>query len=805
MAETIKCPNCGEINPRGQAACKNCLTPLLSVTGELNEDAAIKPGQAPTKKDTAELEPILPQWLKDARDASRNANEAEGESLQHSKQPSSASGEDLLGGLQAQTGADEEDEVPDWLASITGASPKQKEAEAETPGTRWVEMGGSDDFEKADDSETPSWLAGLQPTESQPNEKDELTGDWMRETSQPQESQPPEQIAPFDTSAGDTPDWLRQMAADAEAKSEDLNAETPQDAPELPLDAPDWLRGLGGTAEPAQNEESAGLSESGAGESEASLFSAEIPDWLKSPAPEERPLQDTTPPWLKNEMQGSKDSEPPSKPKQEAAPAQDDALGDLPDWLKAAAPQSSIFNHSEEQAEPESQAPSDTPDWTRTVAATETPSSDEPAPAFESASAFTPDAEANGSLEDLFTEMPDWLSAASDAPAPESAPPAAEDALTPSELPSWVQAMRPVEHAPAQPSSTGDESLESRGALAGLQGVLPAVPGFAPTSKPKTYSNKLQASDEQLAHAETLEQLLAAEAAPVPIESFSSLRTSRSLRWFLAFIMLGIVLFSLSLNTRIFSMPVGVPGEVRDAMLAAQSLPQNAPVLVAFDYEPSRAGELEAAAAPLLDQIILFSHPRLTLISTSQTGSMLAERFIAGPLADHYKNSGFTYLNLGYLPGGQMGIRAFAQNPAAISPLDMYLQPVWETAPLEGIASLPQFAALILITDNADAARAWVEQTESLRGDMPFLVVASSQAAPMIQPYHDSRQVDGMIPGLYGGALFEQYNAGRPGTARTYWDAYSLGMLAAMALTLGGGLWNLVANLRDRTLNREAK
>ncbi len=817
MAEMIKCPNCDEMNPRGQATCKNCLTPLLSVTGELDEDAFIKPGQAPTKKNTAELEPILPQWLRDARDAARKTDEEGGESLQHAKQTSPASSEDLLSGLRSQTSDDEEDEVPDWLASITGTSSKQKPPEAETFGTRWVELGGSDDFAQTDNSETPSWLAGLQQPDSLADEKDELAAGWTQETDQPSGFQAPEQMAPFDEpvsdiSAGGTPDWLRKMSADADSKSEDTSADTPQDAPELPIDAPDWLRGLGGTAESTQGRESAGFSESNTSESEASFSSADMPDWLKVPAPEEKPLQDTTPPWLKNEMQNPKASEPPSEPRQESTGAQDDVLGDLPDWLKAAAPQSSIFNQPEEQPEPEPEAPSDTPDWLKTFASSETPSLSEPDPAsktntpFEAPPAFIPGAESNENLDDLFTEMPDWLSGTSDTPAPETpAPAASEDALKPSELPAWVQAMRPVESTPVQPSAAGDQTLESRGALAGLQGVLPAVPGFAPTSKPKTYSNKLQASDEQLGHAEILEQLLAAETSPVPIESFSHLRASRSLRWFLAFIVLSIALFTTALNTRIFSMPLGVPNEVRNAMLVSQSLPQNAPVLVAFDYEPSRAGEMEAAAVPLLDQIILFSHPRLTFISTSQTGSILAERFITGPLAEHYKNGGFTYLNLGYLPGGQMGIRAFAQNPPVASPLDINLQPAWGTAPLEGVASFPQFAALILLTDNADAARVWVEQTESLRGSMPFLVVSSSQAAPMIQPYHDSAQVNGMIPGLYGGALFEQFNAGRPGTARNYWDAYSLGMLAAMALTLGGSLWNLALGLRDRRTNRETK
>jgi hypothetical protein len=61
------------------------------------------------------------------------------------------------------------------------------------------------------------------------------------------------------------------------------------------------------------------------------------------------------------------------------------------------------------------------------------------------------------------------------------------------------------------------------------------------------------------------------------------------------------------------------------------------------------------------------------------------------------------------------------------------------------------------------------------------------------------------VSGLYGGVLFEQNNEGRSDTVRTYWDAYNIGMLLAVALILGGGLLSLALGLRDRAAAREAK
>jgi hypothetical protein len=307
-----------------------------------------------------------------------------------------------------------------------------------------------------------------------------------------------------------------------------------------------------------------------------------------------------------------------------------------------------------------------------------------------------------------------------------------------------------------------------------------------------------------------LEQILAAETEPVPIGSFSTLGTSRGLRWLLVLLVFAALSTVLFMRTQIFSMPVGLPVEVLSAMQAVQAIPVNAPVLVVFDYEPARVAEMDAAAVPMFKQM---HNPRLTFISTNETGAILAERFISENFAGSYQ-SGVQYLKLGYLPGGQMGIRTFAENPSMTARyafaqnsnlLDFSLTPAWTLPPLQGVTSLSQFAALIVITDNADSARAWIEQTTFARGAVPVVVISSAQAAPMIQPYYASQQISGLVSGLYGGALVEQNTAANPGVARNYWDAYSIGMLLAMVLILGGGLLNLALGLRDRSAAREEK
>jgi hypothetical protein len=785
---------------------------------------------------------------------------------------------DWLKGFKSEEPAESPSNVPDWLKEMPSDAP------SETPSAE-IDWLSNEPIKNADEPVAPDWLRGMQsetPAETPSAEFDWLSAEPAKNVEMPAEP------------ASDVPDWLRgmQTQAPAETPSADLDwlSAEPAKNVEIPAesasDVPDWLRGMQSetpadtpaadldwlSAEPAKNVEMSAESAS------------DVPDWLherQSETPAETPSADldwlsaepaknvetpaesssTELDWLKG-MESETPAEASSvnsvwatdEPAREAAvpawlsgtpasepvayeddqplssPQDDEFLGDVPSWLKAAAPQSSIFGESSSEQTPKPRTPassSDKPDWLNTFKE----SSSQPISAFKSdetdkplSPAFIDDSQTGGGSEALFTEMPDWLSSVDASPLsslPKASSSAFDDAdtIVPGELPSWVQAMRPVESSILQASSdlnSTDQTLESRGALAGLQGVLPAVPGFRPTSKPKTYSIKLQTSEEQEAHAALLEQILSAETEPVPLTSFSNLATSRVLRWFIALVLVLCVFAVLFLRTQIFMMPVGIPFEISDAVNVSQSIPEGSPVLVVFDYEPARAGEMEIAAAPMFDRMILLRHPKLTFISTNETGPILAERLISGPLAGHNYKSGSEYVNLGYLPGGQMGIRAFVQdprrttefafgrNPASDALIDPTLASAWTADPWSGITSFSQFTAMIIISDNADTSRGWLEQTSPMLGSMPVVVISSAQASPMLYPYYASKQVSGLVSGIYGGALFEQNNAGRPSKIRTYWDAYSIGMLLAMAMILVGGLSNLVLGLRDRAV-REGK
>jgi hypothetical protein len=238
------------------------------------------------------------------------------------------------------------------------------------------------------------------------------------------------------------------------------------------------------------------------------------------------------------------------------------------------------------------------------------------------------------------------------------------------------------------------------------------------------------------------------------------------------------------------------------------------PLLVVFDYAPAFAGELEAAAAPLIDYLLLNKAPRLALISTNPTGPALAERFFSDPsasplVAGHAYQPGQQYMNLGYLAGGPAGVQYFALLPNQAAPFTADGKAAWdEASPLQGIQKLSDFAAIIVLTDSADTGRVWIEQTRAAidhgspldyGDDTPILMVISAQAEPMIIPYFDSGQIQGLISGLAGGEISERnYRLGSSGLAQRYWNSFGAGIFIAVMLMLGGGLWSAVAAWRER-------
>ncbi len=829
MAEA-RCPVCNTPNPENQENCLVCGARLRVTTEPL---PPIRAGQEPTPKSTSELERTLPGWLRDLRSGGGEQQPSPTPvDPPQASQPTQSTPDDLLAGLSGDlftapseeapapdflsglSGAagEEEEEAPDWLKALQGSLPADT-----APATDQPAQGGLSDWFQAEqepETEGNGFIESLaQETPAPHEETSEEVADWLRSLdtqapSAPRSATPAQEAGVPSSQDGESPDWLSELGGEAIpfAFVEPAAATGPDEAP--PAETPDWLSAPGAEAE------TPGL--------EGFAFPAEE----APPAAPQTPASETDlPDWVtaQDEAIFPVSQEPPTQPMPESS------LDGL-DWLKGmgvpaeSQPQDpGTFDPNDLPAwlstqEAPARATAETPDWLSGGSLEEAPLTAPPKALAEEgvppaqpppAQAFLEDdslPEIASAAEPFSMEMPDWLSGITPAEKPQPRQREAEDqgapTLSPGELPSWVQSMRPVESILSDSESAEEEgTLEQKGPLAGLRNVLPlAATGFG-IRKPPAYANKLSLDETQQAGASLLESIMAAETTARPAKALQRVTSARLLRWLIALVLIVAVAVPSLLNTQFAPSNTLLPPETLAAANQVGALQAGAPVLVVLDYEPGLSGELEAAAAPVIDHLMI-QGMRLAFISTSPAGPLLTERLLGKFQGIHGYQPNQQYVNLGYLPGGPAGIAAFAAAPSAVVRYTITSAPAWETSALAGVSSFSDFAAVLVVTDSVDAGRAWIEQSGPALGQAPLLMAISAQAEPIIRPYYDAGQVSGLVTGLVGGAAYEQV-IGKTGLGRQYWDALSASFLAAEVFIVAGSVWGLFAALRTRRKKQE--
>jgi hypothetical protein len=405
-------------------------------------------------------------------------------------------------------------------------------------------------------------------------------------------------------------------------------------------------------------------------------------------------------------------------------------------------------------------------------------------------------AEPEETIEPLQVEIPDWIgkTVAEEPPTAKDEP---ETPLTPAELPSWLEALRPPDNAepsaPVEDLSAAD--VVTAGPLVGLRGVISAHPTAIRARKPPTYSIKLKVTEEQSARVAMMEALLADEQKPKPLPPQPILTSRNVFRLVIAAALLVPIAWMIITGSQKVSppQPGNLPGVV-DFTQQVQLLPAGEPVLIAFDYEAGFSGEMNQAITTFLNQLMI-KGTFMTLVTTNPSGSALAESAVKTTI-DLYGTSS-NYANLGYIPGGTMGLLGLANSPRTLLPYSLNGDNVWAVSPLNTISSIADFIAVVVITNDADTARAWIEQVgPSLqKASRPLLVVTSAQAEPLILPYYAATpsQVQGLVAGLTGGLAYGRTVGSIPQTG--IWDAYSIGISASVLIILVGTIAGVVMKM----------
>lgn len=543
-----------------------------------------------------------------------------------------------------------------------------------------------------------------------------------------------------DTADNNLPDWLADLGNEDEgttpatAVSSQPPAMTPQSEPShfFLSDSDDSDE----TDEPHFGEEASLEPDSG-----------DLPDWLKqlgppvhqsTPGPEiETAEKADLPAWLTNLRPDSNRSGTDGLKSVNRLP---DAFSDtlegipeelagasLPEWLQ------DISGLNTPAATRRTDENIDIPDWLRS----------------ESGSVLGPQTE-----ELSASSGAEWIELLRDAaPAPNLS-----KELVPAEIPEWLDALKPKEPAKGEKRAIlADQPLQKAGPLAGLRGVIEIAPTIALPRTSAPLFNEFTVTPEQKQHAIWLHQLATAEkAVNEGQEIHEGQRSSWLTRLVLALVILGTLLAGL-LGPSLLKKEVSDPTALEAWQTAVESA-NGKKVLVAFEYTPAMAGEMNILADALLTDLQKRGKTIVT-ISQHPAGTAFADAY-----AEQFKGE-----SLHFLPGEAVGLRqlvlCFQISRCNIAGNDVALKDV---------------GLVVILTADRNSLLNWVEQV-SATSNKPLFAAVSQSLAPLASPYWSNGQLAGVASGIPSARSFTEDDRGLK-----LLNAQVLGQLVtAVVLSLG--------------------
>src|SRR5690606_10325288 len=82
----------------------------------------------------------------------------------------------------------------------------------------------------------------------------------------------------------------------------------------------------------------------------------------------------------------------------------------------------------------------------------------------------------------------------------------------------------------------------------------------------------------------------------------------------------------------------------------------------------------------------------------------------------------------------------------------------------------------------------WIEQINLLVEKSDLLLISTTKAAPLMQPYLRTNQVDGMLSGMMGGLAFNLLSKTNTNDIGRYWAIVQLAAMVFVFFLLAGGV-----------------
>ncbi|MFA0783101.1 hypothetical protein [Fervidibacter sacchari] len=229
---------------------------------------------------------------------------------------------------------------------------------------------------------------------------------------------------------------------------------------------------------------------------------------------------------------------------------------------------------------------------------------------------------------------------------------------------------------------------------------------------------------------------------------------------------------------------------------AVEKVPKGKVVLIAADFDTGTEGENGPQVQAVLEHLMRRRIPFI-IMGTAIQGPELVQSY-AERLAKKYGyRYGVDFVNLGYLPGGQLALERFCRSIWQTKPIDYKQRPLTELPLMRKVRTAKDIGLVAEFTGSG--VLSWYIQTFWGQFKVPLAQGCTGIIGPEQFPYLDTGQLSGLMVGLKGAAEYEALlNVKREGFRRMM--PQSLGHLAALLLIFLGNLGMWLA--RKRTQKR---
>jgi len=231
--------------------------------------------------------------------------------------------------------------------------------------------------------------------------------------------------------------------------------------------------------------------------------------------------------------------------------------------------------------------------------------------------------------------------------------------------------------------------------------------------------------------------------------------------------------------------PIGLPISISswtEAFYAeVEKLEAGDVVVMSIDYSPSGGPDVGPQAITVFDHLMR-KGVKVIGVSFLAEGPPQMQQFMDPYMQSH--TYGVDFVNLGYIPGLETAIAAFAADMKRAAPVDFFGASTASLPLMQGVTDANDVKVVMNFATGIPGPAEFVRQIGSSYSP-DILIGVVTVMGPQTEPYYQSGQIKGLLSGLRSAAEYE-VRSGTPGRAAAGMDAQSLGhVVIILAMALG--------------------